>query len=275
VQAHYDIGDDLYGAFLDETRGYTCGYQLEAGDTSEELQRNKYERVCRKLRLVPGETLLDIGSGYGGLLLHAVQHHGVIGHGITNSRLHADFTARRAQELGLADRVRIQFGDMREARGRFDKVVSCGLMEHLLPREHDDFVGIYRRVLAEDGFGLIHTLGCVTARNDHDPFIQKYIFPGSTQNPLSVIARAVERQGFAILDVENLARHYHPTSVRWLEAFRRNRPGLDPARYDERFCRMWEYYLCLCVAAARLSDGAVWQVLFTRNYRRALPLHRV
>jgi cyclopropane-fatty-acyl-phospholipid synthase len=275
VQAHYDVGDELYAAFLDESRGYTCGYQLTPEDTSEDLQRNKYDRVCKKLRLADGETLFDIGCGFGGLLIHAARRYGVTARGITNSRLHAAFAQKRVRELGLAGKVQVDLGDMREAQGAYDKVVSCGLMEHLLPREHKDFVALYRRLLKAGGLGLIHTLGCVTPSNQHDPFIQKHIFPGSTQNPLSTISRAVERQRLAILDAENLARHYLPTARRWLEAFRKNRPALDPQRYPERFCRTWEYYLALCVAAAEFSDGAAWQVLFAKDYRRPRPLHRV
>lgn len=275
VRAHYDVGDDLYAIFLDPTRGYTCGYQLTPEDTSQQLQEQKYERVLRKLRVEPGMTLFDIGCGYGSLVIHAAQRFGVTARGITNSRDHAAFAQQRIRALGLQDRVSVEHGDFREARGTFDRVVSCGVLEHLYPREHRDFFGVYRRLLRPRGYALVHTIGCVTPSNDHDPFIQKYIFPGSTQNPLSVIAACVERAGLAILDVENVGRHYAPTSRAWLAAYRANRHTLDPARYDARFQRMWEYYLALCVAGASASDGAVWQVLFTSDYRRDLPLHRV
>ncbi len=275
VQAHYDVGDDLYEAFLDPTRGYTCGYQRSPDDTSQQLQENKYDRVCQKLRLAPGERLFDLGCGYGSLLIHAAQRYGITGRGITNSRDHAAFAMKRIRALGLEDRVRVDLGDFRTAEGRYDKVVSCGVLEHLYPREHGDFFGTYQRLLHGRGWGLVHTIGCVTPTNDHDPFIQKYIFPGSTQNPLSVIARRLERAGMAITDVENVGRHYAPTSRAWLAAYRAAQPTLDPKRYDRRFQRMWEYYLALCVAGASASDGAVWQVLFTPDYRRDLPLHRV
>lgn len=275
VRAHYDIGDELWDTFLDPTRGYTCGYELTPEDTSQQLQEQKYERVLRKLRIEPGMTLFDIGCGYGSLMIHAAQHFGVTARGITNSRDHAAFAQRRIRSLGLQDRVSVELGDFRESRGSFDRVVSCGMMEHLQPREHRDFFEVYRRLLRPRGYGLMHTLGCVTHTNDHDPFIQKYIFPGSTQNPLSVIAAAVERASLSILDAENIGRHYLPTSRAWLASYRANRHTLDPARYDARFQRMWEYYLALCVAGAALSDGAVWQVLFTSDYRRDLPRHRV
>lgn len=275
VQDHYDIGSDLYEAFLDETRGYTCGYQVREDDDSKTLQEQKYDRVCRKLRLEPGQTLFDVGCGYGGLMMHAASRYGVRATGITNSRDHAEWGARRVAALGLEGKVELRYGDLRAASGTYDRVVSCGVLEHLLPSEHEAFFGTVARLLHPDGWGLVHTIGCITHTNDHDPFIQKYIFPGSTQNPLSVIAGHLERKRLAITDVENIGRHYAPTSRRWLEAYRANRAALDPARYPARFQRMWEYYLALCVAGASASDGAVWQVLFTRNYRRALPLHRV
>ena len=275
AQAHYDVGEDLYDTFLDETRGYTCGYQRSPDDTIEQLQENKYERLCQKLRLREGETLYDVGCGYGGLLIHAAQHYGVRARGITNSDAHGVFAQRRVKALGLDGRVSVEIGDYRQARGVYDKVVSVGVLEHQGPHERGAFFDTVRRLLGDDGFGLVHTIGCVTASNTHDPFIQKYIFPGSTQNPLSVIVRHLERRRLAVLDVENVARHYAPTSRRWLERFRARRHQLDPARYDATFLRMWEYYLALCVAGSSATDGAVWQVLFTRNYRRALPLHRV
>lgn len=275
VRAHYDIGDDLYAAFLDETRGYTCGYQRDPTDDSRTLQENKYDRVCKKLHLRTGDTLFDIGCGYGGLLVFAAQHYGARCTGITNSLNHAAYAAARAQALGIADRLTIHTGDFREARGTYDRVVSLGMFEHILHREHADLFATFKRLMAPGAFGLLHTLGCAPKHNISDPFIQKYIFPGSAQNPLSVLVDGFERESLPILDVENVGRHYHPTTVRWLEAYRANRASLDRTRYDERFQRMWELYLAGCVAATTHSDGAVWQVVVTNDYRRPLPLHRV
>ncbi|HVJ93864.1 MAG TPA: class I SAM-dependent methyltransferase, partial [Labilithrix sp.] len=274
-QAHYDVGEDLYDTFLDSTRGYTCGYQRSESDTIEELQANKYERICRKLGLREGETLFDIGCGYGGLMIHAAKNYGVVARGITNSNAHGEFAMRRIRELGLEGRVTVEIGDYRTARGQYDKVCSVGVLEHLYPHEHRSFFGTFDSLLKKDGYGLLHTIGCVTATNDHDPFIQKYIFPGSTQNPISHIATWFERKKLAILDVENIARHYAPTSQQWLNRFREGRHTLDPKRYDASFLRMWEYYLALCVAGASATDGAVWQVLVTKEYRRPLRMIRV
>jgi cyclopropane-fatty-acyl-phospholipid synthase len=276
VRAHYDIGEDLYDTFLDPTRGYSCGYERSPDDDIGQLQENKYERICQKLRLSSGETLFDVGCGYGGLVMHAAQRHGVKARGITNSRSHCDIGMRRVRALGLTDRVRIDFGDLREARGTYDKVVSVGVLEHQGLHEHDAFFDVLARLLSRRGeaLGLLHTLGAVV-ESAPDPFVQKYVFPGSRHNALSRIARHLEKRRLAILDVENMIRHYAVTALRWLERFRAARHTLDPARYDARFCRMWEYYLALATAGARGSDGALWQVLFTPNYRRDLPMHRV
>lgn len=275
IHAHYDIGDDLYDTFLDSTRGYTCGYQKSPSDTIEQLQENKYDRVCQKLGLREGDTLFDVGCGYGGLMIHAAKTYGVRARGITNSNAHGEFAMRRVRELGLEGRVSIEIGDFRKAKGRYDKVCSIGLFEHLYPHEHRAFFDTFDGLLKPDGYGLLHTVGCVTAKNEHDPFIQKYIFPGSTQNPISRITSFFERKRLAVLDVENIARHYAPTLQHWLNRFRERRHTLDSRRYDASFHRMWEYYLALGVAGASASDGAIWQVLVTKEYRRPLRMIRV
>lgn len=275
VQRHYDIGDDLFEAFLDKTLTYSCGYATHPDDDLEKLQQNKLERICRKLRLRPGDRLLDIGCGFGGLLIHAAKHHGVKATGVTLSRRHCARGQAAAEREGLSDRVRIEYADYNEVTDEFDRVVSVGMMEHVPRREYDRYFDRIARVLTKDGVGLVHTIGSNAPKNQHDPFIQKYIFPSSNQPRLSEIAGGLERNGLAILDVENMVRHYGYTAARWLEKFRAAKPRLDPARYDESFQRMWEFYLCEGVAAARASDGALYQVLFAKDYAAPLPLQRV
>jgi cyclopropane-fatty-acyl-phospholipid synthase len=275
VQRHYDLGDDLFEAFLDSTLTYSCGYAMDPGDDLETLQRNKLERICRKLRLSPGDRLLDIGCGFGGLLVHAARHHGVIATGVTLSRRHCDRGQAVAAREGLADRVRIEYADFNEVTAEYDRVVSVGMMEHVPRREYDRYFAKIAQVLTRDGLGLVHTVGANAVENEHDPFIQKYIFPASNQPRLSEIAGGLERSGLAILDVENMIRHYGYTAARWLESFRAHRARLDPERYDETFRRMWEYYLSGAVAAARASDAALYQVLFAKDYTAPMPLHRV
>lgn len=275
VRSHYDIGNDLYEAFLDPTMTYSCGYARSEDADLATLQADKLERICAKLRLHAGERLLDIGCGYGGLLLHAAREHGIVGHGISVSRQHAKLARTRIAEAGLADRLTIEVADHRSLRGRFDKVVSVGMMEHLPRREYGPYFDGIARVLAPGGLGLVHVIGCNGPRNDHDPFIQRYIFPGSGQPRLSEISAHLEARELPILDVENLIRHYALTLRRWRERFLANRDDLDPHRYDLRFKRMWDYYLSCGIAGALASDGALYQVLFTNDCTAAIPLARV
>ncbi|MGH7174059.1 MAG: class I SAM-dependent methyltransferase, partial [Gemmataceae bacterium] len=275
VQSHYDIGDDLFESFLDPTMAYSCGYAENEDDALETMQRNKFDRICRKLALKPGERLLDIGCGYGGLLLYAAKHYGVLGYGVTTSKHHCARGQVNAEKAGLGGRVRIEFGDYRRVEGTFDKIVSVGMMEHLRPKEFSSYFQVIARALTGEGRGLVHAIGCNAAVLEHDPFIQKYIFPGSGQPKLSEIAQQLEKNSLPILDVENMIRHYAYTAQHWLNNFQENRGRLDASRYDERFCRMWEYYLCAGVAASWASDSALYQVLFCRDAAAPLALHRV
>lgn len=273
VQRHYDIGDDLFECFLDNRLTYSCGYAYSADDDVNTLQFNKFERICQKLRLRPGERLLDIGCGYGGLLIHAAKHYGVTGVGITISHHHCNRGNEEIAKEGLSERAQIRFEDHLQIQGRFDKVVSVGMIEHVPRREYRAYFRNMARILTPDGFGLVHAIGCNSFRNEHDPFIQKYIFPASNQPRLSEISEHLEKNRLAILDVENMVRHYAITGRRWLERFRAAK--LDARKYDDRFRRMWEYYLACGIAGMSASDTALYQVLFTKNYAAELPLQRV
>ena len=275
VQRHYDLGDDLFRTFLDPTRTYSCGYAVGENDSLSDLQLNKLDRILRKLDVQPGDRLLDIGCGYGGLLVYAGQHYEVAGTGITNSRQHAAGAAAAVAKAGLADRIHVHAMDYQEVTGEYDRVVSVGMMEHVPRREYPRFFQMLSRVLASGGRGLLHTIGCNAVRNRHDPFFQKYIFPNSNQPRLSEIAENLERNCLPILDVENMVRHYAPTTVAWLRKFQRNRHTLDTNRYDDTFLRMWEYYLCCGIAGALASSSALYQVLFAKDYTDPVPLHRV
>lgn len=275
ARRHYDLGDDLFEAFLDPTLTYSCGYALSPGDSLEALQAQKLDRICRKLELRPGHRLLDVGCGFGGLLIHAARHFGAEGVGITTSRRHAEAGAARVRAAGLEGRVRIECRDHRTIHEGYDRVVSVGMMEHLPRREYGRYFARIAAALPAHGVGLVHAIGCNAARNVHDPFIQKHIFPGSGQPRLSEIATGCEAHGLALRDVENLVRHYALTARAWLDRFRAARHRLDPARYDARFQRMWEYYLACGVAGALASDAALYQVLFMRDPAGPMPLHRV
>lgn len=276
AQVHYDIGDDLYQSFLDrDWMMYSCGYANRPDDTIEQLQAQKLDRICRKLEMRPGDHVLDIGCGFGGMLMYAATHYGVTGVGITTSRRHCAFGNERIARAGLADRIRLENRDHRSVEGRFDRVVSIGMMEHLPRAEYGRYFRRIASVLPPHGTGLVHVIGCNAARNVHDPFTQKYIFPGSGTPKLSELADGCERSGLAIRDVENIVRHYDHTAARWLDRFGENRHRLDPKKYDARFQRMWEYYLSCAIAGARASDAALYQVLFMKDYAGPMPLHRV
>jgi cyclopropane-fatty-acyl-phospholipid synthase len=275
VRRHYDLGDDLFRAFLDPTLTYSCGYALSESDALTDLQCNKFDRILRKLGVRSGDRLLDIGCGYGGLLIYAGLRHGIHGTGITNSRQHAAGAKTAVARAGLASQIEVRLQDFGEVTGDYDRVVSVGMLEHVPRGQYRRYFRLLNRVLASGGRGLVHAIGCNGARNRHDPFFQRYIFPGSNQPRLSEIAEHLERNGLPILDVENMAPHYALTTRAWLARFRRNRDTLDAARYDEVFLRMWEYYLCCGIAAALASDSALYQVLFAKNLTDPIPLHRV
>jgi cyclopropane-fatty-acyl-phospholipid synthase len=275
VQAHYDIGDDLFECFLDSTLTYSCGYAHSDDDDVESLQSQKLDRICRKLELTPGERMLDIGCGFGGLLIHAAKHYGVRGVGITLSRRHCALGGERVTAQGLSSQIELHYRSYKDETQSYDKIVSVGMMEHLRRHEYGPYIRKIGELLTPDGRALVHAIGCNSDRNRHDPFTQKYIFPGSAQPKLSEIASQLERNRLCIIDVENIVRHYAVTCMRWLENFRQGAHRLDPTKYDERFKRMWEYYLCCGVAAARASESSVYQVLFGNNHATRLQYQRV
>jgi cyclopropane-fatty-acyl-phospholipid synthase len=275
VRRHYDVGEDLFESFLDSRLVYSCGYAASPDDSLERLQTNKLDRICRKLELRADDRLLDVGCGFGGLLIYAAEHFGVTGTGYTTSRGHCSRGRVEIARHGLTDRLRIECADYKELRGAYSKVVSVGMMEHVPRPEYGRFFETMAGALEPRGLGLLHTIGCNWRRNDHDPFIQRYVFPGSSQPRLSEIAQGLETSGLAILDVENIKPHYRYTVLRWLERFRDSREALDPMRYSVSFKRMWEYYLSCGIAAASASNAAVYQVLFSNSHTVPPRLHRL
>jgi cyclopropane-fatty-acyl-phospholipid synthase len=275
VRSHYDLGNDLFTAILDPTLAYSAGYATSEDEDSETIQRRKLDRICEKLRLSPGERFLDLGCGFGGLVLHAVKTRGVTAVGYTLAREHAEEARRRAAEAGVADRVEIRLESADDVRGRYDKIASIGMLEHFHPHEYPRIVAKIRRSLVPDGLALLDFMASGYERNTRDPFTQKYVFPGSNQPTLGQIVVACERAELAILDVENVVRHFAVTGRLWLARFLAARASLDPSRYDARFQRMFEYYLSCGVAASSASDAAVYQILVQNGFAAQRPLHRV
>ncbi len=275
IHLHFDIGNDLYEAFLDSSLSYTCGYVTDESDSLEEIQMNKYRRICAKLRLEEGDRLADLGCGFGGLLIHAAKHHGVTGKGLTLSKQQVEKGNENIAKEGLSDRVRVEYGSYETLAGTYDKIVSVGMMEHL---RNDEYPGCIRGAaerLTPEGRGLFHFIGRNGAVNHSDPFTQRYVFPGAHWPRLSIIMEQLELQSLAILDVENMARHYTVTLQKWLEKFRENYHTLDPVKYNETFRRMWEYYLGCSIAVTQVSEMALYQILFTPDYAAEMPYRRI
>jgi cyclopropane-fatty-acyl-phospholipid synthase len=275
IKAHYDLGIDLYESFLDPKMVYTSGYYLTPDDGIEAAETTKLDRICRKLDLSEGQELVDLGCGFGGLLIHAARNYGIRGIGITLSPTQAEWARKRVAENGLGDRIDIRVGDYGSLGGSVDKVVSTGMLEHLYEGEYQTFFNTVARYLRPGGLAVIEGLCNSGAINRHDPFIQKYIFPGSNQPLLSQIARGCERAGLVVLDVENYIRSYHLTVLAWHRAFEANRHRLDPKRYDKRFVRMWQVYFALALAGTRYSKAANFETLVTNDHMGAHRLGRV
>ena len=277
ISSHYDYDDDsLFETFLGERLIYSCGYvKDESSETVDDVQRNKLQRICEKLRLKPGERLVDLGCGYGGLLIYAAQNFGISGKGCTLGQRHYERAKANVAAAGLSDRIEIQRTPYDQVTGKFDKLVSVEMIEHLRRGEYGRWVGTVSRLLTDKGMGLVHWIACTERRNEHDPFIQKYVLPDSAQPKLSEVVAELEEHDMAVLDVENMVRHYGITLRKWSNDFVNNSSLLDAKRYDERFKRMWQYYLDCAAAAASASAGGLYQVLFARNYPPPSPLHRI
>ena len=272
IARHYDLGDEFYRLWLDEGLTYSCATFRSPEDSLEEAQAAKLDLICRKLRLEPGQRLLDVGCGWGSLIVHAARHYGVHAVGCTLSRNQAALAEERIRKAGLEDRVQVRLCDYRELSGRFDRWVSVGMLEHVgrafLPR----FARNIRRRLRPGGLGLLHFIGKDRA-GPGDPWTLTYIFPGAYLPSLPEVLGAMGRFGLCTLDVENLRAHYPLTLDRWRERFERQVREIRHA-YGERFVRMWRLYLVASAASFRYGECRVFQVLFGHGSEAALPLAR-
>ncbi|WP_187170439.1 cyclopropane fatty acyl phospholipid synthase [Salidesulfovibrio onnuriiensis] len=258
ARRHYDLGNDLFFSFLDTRRQYSCGY-FKGTDDLEQAQENKLELIAEKLQLRPGDTLLDIGCGWGGLARYMAEKRGCLVTAVNISREQL----RHAREDCAGLPVSFLDGDYRAIDGRYDKVVSVGMFEHVGMKNYRTFMSTVRRVLRDDGVFLLHTIGSNRSRTSCDPWINKYIFPNGMLPSSAQIAEAAEGL-FVIEDWHNLGPHYDRTLMAWNDNFQRNWAELSP-RYDERFKRMWEYYLLSCAGAFRARDIQLWQVVMTKH----------
>lgn len=275
ISEPYDLGNDFYRLWLDKDMQYTCGYFKTPEDSIDLAQDQKREHVCRKLLLEPGETLLDIGCGWGGMLIYAAEHHGISGVGVTLSREQAAESNRRIEEKGLQDRIHVEHLDYRDLpkKGRvFDKVVSVGCLEHIGKENHDLFFSIAKQSLKSTGTFVLHTIGRVKPGTPL-AFGSKHVFPGVYTATLVEISQCLQNLDMRIQEVENLRLHYSFTTHRWLDAFEEH---VDEIRemYDEPLVRLFRLYLSHGVALMRYGKNELYQVVITPGIDNERPLTR-
>ena len=276
VQAHYDLGNDFYKLWLDESLTYSCAYFKSESDTLYEAQKNKIEHILQKLALEDGMTLLDIGCGWGFLLIEAAKKYHIKGTGITLSKEQCRLFEEKIKEEQLEDYLSVQIMDYRDLSqlGKtFDRAVSVGMIEHVGRGNYDEFLKQVNSVLNPGGLFLLHY---ISAMKEHpgDAWIKKYIFPGGTIPSLREIVTLLPDFDFYTLDIESLRRHYNRTLLCWRENFNKNIDEIEKKRGKE-FARMWELYLCAC--AATFNNGIIdlHQILMSKGINNELPMLRV
>jgi len=259
VAHHYDLSADLYRLFLDEDRQYSCAYWSREGMSLEEAQIAKKAHIARKLRIEPGMSVLDIGCGWGGMGITLARDYGARVVGVTLSKEQHAVAVQRVKEAGLEGQVDFRLTDYRNVTENFDRIVSVGMFEHVGVPHYDEYFGFVMDHLTEDGLALIHTIGHVGPPNDGDTWMTKYIFPGGYAPSLSEMMKAVDKQSLVPADIESLRLHYARTLGAWYDRFMAR---ADEARalYDERFVRMWRWYLLSMEAAFSVGNLLVYQL---------------
>ena len=264
VAHHYDLSEEMYRQFLDEDLQYSCAYFENGDETLEEAQEKKKRHIASKLRLEPGQRILDIGCGWGGLALDLARRADVEVLGVTLSEQQHRVAVDRAAASGLSDRVKFELRDYREVDQRFDRIVSVGMFEHVGVTRYDEFFGKVFDLLLDDGLAVLHSIGHMSPPSTASPWLRKYIFPGAYSPALSEVFAATERQHLWVSDVEVLRVHYADTLVEWNRRFQKNRTRVAEL-YDERFCRMWEFYLISAETMFRTGAQMVFHMQLART----------
>ena len=272
VAHHYDLGNDFYRLFLDEGMQYSCAYFTDPGETLEQAQRNKLRLIAAKLRLAPGLKVLDIGSGWGDLALYLAAMEDVDVTGVTLSTEQHALSNEKARAAGLAHRVRFELIDYRSMQGRFDRIVSVGMFEHVGVHHYPEFFAQVDALMQDDGLMLLHSIGHMSPPGTASPWLRKYIFPGAYSPALSEVFPAVEQASLWVTDLEFLRVHYADTLREWHRRFEANRAAIADM-YDERFCRMWEFYLISAEMMFRTGSQLVFHMQLARR-RDAAPVVR-
>jgi len=264
VHHHYDISEKLYDLFLDEKRQYSCAYFKNENDTLEIAQQNKMNHIIKKLNIKPNQRVLDIGSGWGTLAIEIAQQTKASVTGITLSENQFEYSQNKAKELNLENQVQFKLVDYRQLNEKFDRVVSVGMFEHVGRKFYQTYFNHVQKFLNDDGVALIHTIGSVNPPRDPQPWITKYIFPGGYTPSLSEIARPLENSGLVLSDLEVLRVHYAHTLRNWKQRFLSKKENVLEM-FDEKFLRMWEFYLASCEMVFKWGDQVVFQLQLTKK----------
>jgi len=275
VSSHYDIGNDFYKMWLDETMSYSCGYFKNENDTLYQAQCNKVDRILEKLNLSDGMTLCDIGCGWGFLLIEAAKKYNIKGVGITLSREQKAKFEQRIKEENLSDRLEVKLLDYRDLPKQhmeFDRVVSVGMIEHVGRGNYEEFMQCVKSVLKQGGVFVLHFISALK-EYPGDAWVKKYIFPGGVIPSLREIMQIAGELRFYTVDVESLRRHYNKTLLCWNENFQQHRAEVVEM-FDEKFARMWELYLCACAATFMNGIIDLHQIVFTNDVNNELPMTR-
>lgn len=275
VQSHYDIGNDFYSLWLDDTLSYSCAYFKDENDTLTQAQLNKIDRILEKLNLEEGMTLLDIGCGWGFLLIEAAKKYGIKGLGITLSQEQFEEANKRIKEEGLENQIMVRlldYRDLHKLTHQFDRIVSVGMLEHVGTKNFKTFMSNVDHVLKPSGLFLLHFISGME-ESPGDPWIKKYIFPGGEIPTLNQVLNESVTKDFHVHDIENLRPHYRETLLRWLENFNENKETVREM-YGDEFVRMWELYLAACAACFNNAVLDLHQILYIKGKNNELPMTR-
>ena len=260
VKHHYDIGEELYDLFLDKKhRQYSCAYFITNNESLEEAQQNKINHIIKKLNLKPGQKILDIGCGWGGMAFEIARQSQCEVTGISLSENQIKYCKEKAKELNMDNQVQFKLCDYRFVKDKFDKIVSVGAFEHFGKKFYKTFFEKIKDILNDEGICLLHTIGSVDKPGPVQPFIQKYIFPGGIIPSLSDMTKPIEKTGLILSDCETLIHHYDKTLKAWLDRFMENKEKAK-YMYNKEFVKMWELYLASCSATFKFRDLVVYQL---------------
>ncbi len=268
----YDISEKFYDLFLDEKRQYSCAYFKNEDDTLEVAQNNKIDHIIKKLNLKPNQKVLDIGCGWGTLAIDIAKKTQCEVVGITLSKNQLEYAKQKAKEMNLENQVEFRLADYRQLNEKFDRVVSVGMFEHVGRNFYKKYFNKVYDFLNEDGVALIHTIGSVSPPRAPQPWITKYIFPGGYTPSLSEVSLPIERSGLILSDIEVLRTHYQHTLRNWKDRFM-SKKGEVLEMFDEKFFRMWEFYLAGCEMAFKWGDQVVFQLQLSKKLK-STPLTR-